>query len=267
MKFITKSQFDFFWENGYLIVKDLVPREEWQDLLEDLRNFHDKNWASIMNPDRPEFLISQAINHFPKEGKIKEQTEWILYAHDVAKRVRKLMKNKSIVLVLEDLYGEEVSALMSHILWKEPGTPYADQWWHPHQDNSYAKNPEGKYFTTNLFFHDADPSNGMLNIYPGTHKYGMLPYDPNISYHEDPGATPGNNTVFPDDYDHASKKTDLYVESGDFLIMHGDCVHGSYPNTSDRSRNLLSASYVTKGAFFEPGISAQRKEISLRGNE
>ena len=174
------------------------------------------------------------------------------------------MKNTSIVEVLEQLYGEEISALMSHILWKEPGSPYANQWWHPHQDNSYAKNPDGKYFTTNLFFQDADPENGMINIYPGTHKYGLLDYEPQISYHEKIGKIPGNKTIFPKNYDYDTKKTDLYVKAGDFLIMHGNCVHGSYPNKSDRSRALLSASYVTKGAHFEPGPSAQRMEIPLR---
>lgn len=261
---ISKEQYDFYWENGYLIVKKLVPESAWSELLKELRNFHDDNWASIMNPDRPEFLISQAINQFPKGKKIREQTEWIKHAIEVSGKVRDLMKNSAIVEVLEGLYREEISALMSHILWKEPGSSYANQWWHPHQDNSYAKNPEGKYLTTNLFFQNADPENGMINIYPGTHKYGLLPYEPQVSYHEDVGSVPGNKTIFPKEYNYKSKKTDLRVSAGDFLIMHGDCVHGSYPNKSKRSRALLSTSYVTKGAFFEAGPSANRKEISLR---
>ena len=261
---VSKEQHDFYWENGYLIIENLVSSDVWTDLLGDLREFHDDNWASVMNPDRPEFLISQCIDRFPKDEKIKEQTEWIKHAFDVSERVRSLMKNKGIVSALESLYEEDVSALMSHILWKEPGSPYANQWWHPHQDNSYAKNPVGKYFTTNLFFQDASPENGMINIYPGTHKYGLLPYKPQVSYHEDIGAVPGNETIFPEDYDAETMKTDLHVKAGDFLIMHGNCVHGSYPNKTNRSRALLSASYVTKGAFFEPGPSAQRKEIPLK---
>jgi ectoine hydroxylase-related dioxygenase (phytanoyl-CoA dioxygenase family) len=261
---IDKKQYDFYWENGYLIVEKLVPKEDWQDLLENLRKFHDKDWASIMNPDRASFLMSQAIDHFPKNKKIKDKVDWFESVSLTALEVRNLMKNKAIVDVLEGLYRSEISALMSHILWKEPGSPYANQWWHPHQDNSYAKNPNGKYFTTNLFFQDADPDNGMINIYPGTHKYGLLPYEPQVSYHEEVGAIPGNKTIFPEDYDYKKNKVDLSVKAGDFLIMHGDCVHGSYPNKTNRSRALLSASYVTKGAFFEPGISANRKEISLR---
>ena len=264
MSVISKEQYDFYWENGYLVVKGLVPKTVWGKLLENLRDFHDDKWSSVMNPDRIEYLIPQTLDMFPTDGRIKEQSEWVLYAMEVSKQVRKLMKDKRIAQTLEALYDGEVSALMSHILWKEPNTPYAGQWWNPHQDNSYAKNPNGKYFTTNLFFQDASPENGMLNVYPGTHKYGLLPSEPHISYHESPGLVPGNKTIFPEDYDSLNSKVDLHVEAGDFLVLHGDCVHGSYPNTTDRSRALLSASYVTKGAYFDPGLSAQRKEISLR---
>ena len=60
-----------------------------------------------------------------------------------------------------------------------------------------------------------------------------------------------------------SKKTNLEIKKGGTLFMQGNCIHGSYSNESDRSRPLLSISYIPKGTYFIPGKNAKRMEIAL----
>ena len=48
---------------------------------------------------------------------------------------------------------------------------------------------------------------------------------------------------------------------GDLLILHGNLVHGSFPNKSNKSRQLYSASYLPVGEKFISGANAQRKII------
>ena len=59
------------------------------------------------------------------------------------------------------------------------------------------------------------------------------------------------------------QKKDMLVSQGDLLIMHGNLIHGSYPNVSKRRRPLLSMSYITKGEQFIEGNTAKRTEIEL----
>jgi len=47
------------------------------------------------------------------------------------------------------------------------------------------------------------------------------------------------------------------------LILHGNCVHGSYGNTTEFSRPLYSITYIKKRESFLVGKNANRKELSL----
>ena len=98
--------------------------------------------------------------------------------------------------------------------------------------------------------------NGTLYIYEKSHKYGIFDYQRKISYREtdfQPGNTINNDSF---------KIIDLNFNKGDLLVLHGNLVHGSYPNKSNFSRPLYSVSYIVKGENFIPGLNAQRKELN-----
>ena len=174
---------------------------------------------------------------------------------------RAVMKDPKIVSILETLQGENVVGLMSQVLFKKAGSPYASQAWNPHQDNAYPQGKPGAYITINLFLADADPENGGMYIYPGSHREPLLPFEPVKSYREDLGANPGNIVKVPEKY----KKADLIVKKGGMLVLNGQVIHGSYPNRSKtRSRPLFSISYITEGSEFIPGKNANRMVIPLR---
>ncbi len=245
---LSQEQQEFYRSKGYLILEKLFSEEECGTILKSVRQHANEDFAPIMNPDREEELGRQAP--FSSTEKVRE----------TATLLRNFMKNPRSVSILETLQGKEVVGLMSQMLFKEVGTRYALQAWNPHQDNTYARNLNQQYLTTNLFLADADKENGGLYIYPGSHREGLLPAAPTVSYREPRGQKPGNPVKLPTGY----KKVDLVFRKGDFIVLHGDCVHGSYANTSKtRSRPLYSCSYLTKGEAFLPGNNAKRMVILL----
>jgi len=166
------------------------------------------------------------------------------------------MINKKILQILEKIKKKKIKVLMSQMIFKEKKTNYASQSWQPHQDNSYPKNKNGHYITINIFLRNSDISNGTLYIYEKSHKYGILDFSKKVSYREK-DFKPGNTVK-----KLPFRKRNLNFRRGDLLVLHGNLVHGSYPNKSSKSRPLYSVSYIPKGEKFISGLNAQRKILN-----
>jgi phytanoyl-CoA hydroxylase len=227
----TPEKISFYKETGYLVVDSLLTPAESDFYLDLFEKYADEKFSAILNLDRQ---VPEA---------------------------RQLMKDPRNVKILDALQGAEVVGLMSQVLFKKAGSPYASQAWRPHQDNAYPRSEWGAYITVNIFLRDSDPENGGMYIYPGSHREELLPSEPTVSYRESPGTNPGNAVNVPEKY----KKVDLEIKKGGMLVLHGNVIHGSHPNISPtRSRPLYSISYITKGKAFIPGNNAHRMEIPLR---
>jgi len=257
---LSKEQKESYYKNGYLVASAVFSDDESGTILNRLYMHANKDFAAILNPDRPEYLIAQIAQDFPAHYPLGKRVDCIEEAAETSKIMRNVMKDSRIVSILETLQGKEVVGLQSQILFKQAGSPYASQAWEPHQDNSYIKS-QGHYITTNLFLQDADKENGTLYFYPGSHKEGLFPAEERKSYRENTGTNPGNVAQMPVG---KYEKVDVNFKKGDLLVLHGNCVHGSYPNVSEtRSRPLFSCSYITKGEEFFSGATARRKVIPL----
>ena len=227
---LHEQQVEFYNINGYLILEKLLPEDECERVLTICEEFADEKYSAILNLDRTEIEI------------------------------RELLRRKDFVSRLEQLQETEVVGLMTQILFKKAGTPYASQSWNAHQDNAYPQAEYGAYITLNVFLEDADAGNGGMFIYPASHKEGLLPFEPTKSYREGLGANPGNVVVPPDKYE----RVELNFKKGDVLVLHGCVIHGSCSNESvDRSRPLCQLVYIKRGKDFIPGKNANRKEIPL----
>lgn len=233
---VFPEQKESYRENGYLVVEKVFSSKECDELQRILEKHADKNFSALMNPDR---TIPQ---------------------------IRKLMGDPRILDILEqlqDVKPGDLDGLMTQMLFKKGGTPYATQAWNAHQDNAYPQALHGAYITINIFFEDADRENGCLVVYPGSHKEKLLPFTPRVSFREKVGTNPGNSVILPAKY--KGKETDVVVYKGGAVVLHGDVVHGSHPNLSKtRSRPLLQVIYITKGVDFISGKIAKRERIQLR---
>ena len=259
---MEKQQITFYKENGYLIIQDIVSSKILDRYLENIRLIANKDFAAIMNPDRYEFLIAQCYELIEKNWSLQKKINFLNLCNKISKRTLELMRNNNIVSILESIQGIELVGLMSQMLFKEANSNYSTQAWDPHQDNSYPRNLNGLYLTTNLFLSDADKKNGSLYVFPKSHNNGLIDSKLRPSYREKRGSNPGNKIS--KDILFKYKKIDLNFNKGDLLILHGNLIHGSYPNYSNKSRPLLSCSYINVGEKFIPGKNAQRKVINLK---
>ena len=245
-----------FEKNGYLIIKNFYSKKKCNVFLKKITKYANNDFAPIMNPDREEFLISQTVNKILNFKYLGEKANFLNGIKKECAFFRSLMLNKKILNILNKIKNKKISALMSQMIFKEKKTKYAKQSWLPHQDNSYSKNKNGHYITINIFMNKSIKKNGTLYIYEKSHKYGIFKYRKNISYREK-NSKPGNYVLV-----NKFKKIDLNFDKGDMLILHGNLIHGSYPNNSNFSRPLYSVSYMVKGEKFISGRNAQRKELN-----
>lgn len=188
MNFINESQRELYWEQGYLVVEQFFSTEGTDEINKLLRNVATKNFAAMLNMDRPEDLLRQSPDSSSEDRAA------------VSKAVREIQLDVRMVGILEELYGREMTAIQSLIIYKEAGTPFADQAWNPHQDNSYTQNPDGLYIAVGYSLLSLSPENGGLYFYPGSHKEQVLPFAPVEGARQKEGANPGNCCAPPEKY-------------------------------------------------------------------
>lgn len=258
---IKKKHSDFFLENGYIIFKNIFSKSEMIELNNSIIQFADKEWHNIMNPDRFEFVLAQAYKKLISLKSLNEKINFITKARTTSELWRKYLIDIRIKKILEKLNRTKFHGLMSHIIFKRAKTKFSQMGWHPHQDNSYCQIKDGLLVTVNLFIHKSNKTNGGLYIYPKSHKLGLLNSDKRKSYHAKSSEKPGNRVKF-----NLNKfdRVDLINEPGDIYIMHGNLIHGSYPNNSKiYPRHMISFVYGEKNKKFNPGNTAQRKVIEF----
>ena len=216
MGFINEDQYNFYWEQGYLVIENFFSEEEADNYYQALKNVATKDFKTLLHIDREEDMISQNPDCDPEVRK------------STAKLVRGVQCHPRMIGVLEELYKREMVALQSIILFKEKGSPFQSTSWNAHQDNSYVQNKNNLYLAVGYPLLDFYPGNGGFYIYPGTHKEGILPFTHNVASQANAGESPGNTCEAPAKY----KKIDVMLKKGDTFIFHGNLVHGSYPNHS-----------------------------------
>ena len=211
-----------------------------------------------MNPDRVEFLLSQTTKKFDNFKNLRQKTYFFEELVKDAEKIKKFMFNDKLLKILKFIKGKKVDPLMSQMIFKKAKTRFSKQSWQPHQDNSYPKNKNNEYITTNIFLNMSSKKNGSLFVWEKSHSYGIFKFKFKKSYREKDGK-PGNITLTKKKF----KVKILNFKKGDLLILHGNCVHGSFPNNSKISRPLYSVSYLPIGEKFISGKNAQRKRIQI----
>lgn len=251
-KFFTDIK-DRFEEDGYYIIKNFWSLRKCNDFIKVIEKYSSADFSPIMNPDRDDFLIAQCANKIDNLKSLSEKTNFYKQLLKDSKIIKKFMFDKKILSTLKYLKGKRVDPLMSQMIFKKAKSKFSVQSWQPHQDNSYSKNKNGHYLTTNVFLNKSTVKNGTLYIWEKSHNYGIFKFNFKKSYREVDGK-PGNVV-------QTNKSFNIKVlnfNKGDLLILHGNLVHGSFPNKSKTSRPLISVSYIPVGEKFIAGKNAQR---------
>lgn len=228
---LTDKQIDFFSENGYLNIGRVLSDFDCDMVLRIYEEHADESYAPILNLDRIEPYLLKVVCE-PK-----------------------------VIEAVEAIYGA-VDALQTYFFFKRPGTPYAAQEWSYHQDNSYAQAEPFAYLAVEIALADQNPENGSMYFFPGTHKYGLLPFEPHTGFQEKPGTRPGNRCELPNNY--VGQRVDLQLKKGEAFIFDGNLVHATYANRSQYARPAIITNYIRQGVDFISGRTAHRMRIPVR---
>ena len=119
--------------------------------------------------------------------------------------------------------------------------------YHLHQDASFWPITPSKVVTVWLAVDDVDEENGAMNIFPGTHRLGVIPFE---------WVTEGETGVLnqhvhnPEQY---AKPVSVNLKAGQMSLHSDMLLHGSMPNPSSRRRCGLTMRY------FPPDVRARDK--------
>ncbi|XP_041969170.1 phytanoyl-CoA dioxygenase, peroxisomal-like [Aricia agestis] len=222
---LTNEQKQFYKENGYIHLKKVIKGK----LLEDVsREYDDLFWRKNEDKTESSWVGTEETHRVSNSPYTVKGIHNLQMNHAV---FGKLLYDDDLLDALEDCMGTKNIALhhtKAHYKPPEKGASYP-----MHQDYPYF--PYEKDSMTAAFIHldAANPENGGLFVYPGSHKLGPL---------EDFGPKEGSafhyvdQTKFP-----IERATPVIAEAGDVVIFSYLLIHGSTPNTSDRPRRMFLA--------------------------
>lgn len=224
---------NYYHQNGYVVVKDLIPNSNIESLLEDYEAFKRKKF----------YLINAQDTNRPEKLKISENGFIINsimdpidlpFAGGFPKSIMNIIFNNSVSKILEAL-----SKFPKHDYWQSmffdlsTGTV-------PHQDSYYLdSDPPGKLIGIWFSLEDIKEEAGAFYIYPESNKI--------------------NKTLFKGETEHSEyvkkmkdylakenlKKQNCFLKKGEVLFWNAFTIHGSNENTNPNySRKSITTHFI-----------------------
>ncbi|MBY6122396.1 phytanoyl-CoA dioxygenase family protein [Mameliella alba] len=217
---LSREQQDFYAENGYLKVEQVVTPEELAELQAVTDGLIDASRAITESDDRFDLDTGHSADA-PRLTRIKLPHK----QHPVYDRI---LKHSKVTEVLNDLLGPDTVLNTAKLNCKAPGGGAAVEW---HQDWAFYPATNDSLLAFGLMLEDVTEDNGPLLVIPGSHK------GPVLSHHAGGvfcGAIDPDDPLFEKD-----RIVTLTGKAGDMTVHHVRLLHGSAPNVSDRARKIL----------------------------
>jgi phytanoyl-CoA hydroxylase len=262
-----------FREQGYLVVKGLVPMSDVQMLIDHTDN--------ILNGRETVPTVKPPPDHFSPEEKLQYYVR-IHMLHRVSALHERFLLHPRVLDVLEVLIGPDVLALQTMLFFKQPG----QQGQGYHQDAYYIPSFPDTLCGAWLAIDPATVENGCLWFTVGSQHEPIYPDSDGASPNGDrriddigqifgasnPDETKNGLTRIAQKY--AGHEVAVEAEPGDVVFFGGHVIHRSHENRSKTmSRRSFVAHYCNARSFVpwnhgEPyeGDSANYLHILGRGN-
>ncbi|ESO02557.1 hypothetical protein HELRODRAFT_185000 [Helobdella robusta] len=231
---LTVAQRDFYEENGYLIVKNLVSKEKLDVFYQRFVDIVNGRVSSMGMTIMKDIGLLNKCNGIEELSVTKLQDfQWdnVLFSY---------CQMPEISDYVTCFVGPNIMAVSTMIINKppDPGTKTSR---HPmHQDLYYFPvRPAERVVCSWTAMEKIDRTNGCLVAIPGTHKLPLME-------HEYPNWENGVNKFYHGvKYDpDRDERTWLEMEAGDTVFFHPLLIHGSGTNKSDRMRKSLTCHYA-----------------------
>ena len=245
---LLAQQVEQFWEDGFLIVEDLLDREE----IETLRR-------------RVEGIASGQTPHIPKESLQVEPrvAQGELQAETYADSLRRMAhlaffdevflaqaRSAKVLDIIESLLGPDIKLYQDHVFMKPPKVGSRRSY---HQDAPLGFHIDPPDLVACwAALDDATEDNGCMRMLPGTHKVGFIPQSEWEAYEQRAldGRLPEERSV--------------ELRAGSCSFHHGLILHCSQPNLSGKRRRGYATHYVSARCRFT-GPPEKNDTILVRG--
>ncbi|MFW6174622.1 MAG: phytanoyl-CoA dioxygenase family protein [Chloroflexota bacterium] len=228
MKALTQEQVDFYKENGYIAVEDVLTEQEIADLRRVTEEFVEKSRETTEHTDQ----FDLEPGHTPESPRLR-RLKSPEKQHPVYDRT---LRHEKVLDIVEDLVGPDIRTIGAKLNMKSAGFGSQVEW---HQDWAFYPHTNDDILEVGIPLDDMTVENGALMVIPGTHK------GPVLSHHED-GVFVG---AVPESEFNMEEAVPLEVKAGGITLHHVRALHGSGPNNSSRSRRLLLQGYLAADAW------------------
>lgn len=228
---LTKEQLAHFEEFGYIDNVKLLEEHQVDQLNNELVNIMDTSF------EKHDLLYEFHTNESTDPDKVIFHSlgHWRLTPgfHDV-------LWNPAFVMAAYQLFGERAVRFWHDQLFCKPANHGGVVAWH--QDYSYwTRTSPMQHLTCWIALDDANEENGCLHYVPKSHNWGLL---------DKPILTGEMNELFEfltDEQKAEFKPTPIVTKKGYGAFHHPLLVHGSYENSSSRSRRAFVLNVFADG--------------------
>lgn len=149
----------------------------------------------------------------------------------------RLIRHPAVLDAVEALIGPDILVWNTAVLIKKPQRRDFVSW---HQDVYYWGNHPDHVVGGWIALADSTPQNGCVQMIPGSHEWGIVPHVD--TYGADNMLSRGQQL---DRVIDETQAVDVTLRAGEMSLHHTRTVHGSRPNSSDRTRMGLVITYMT----------------------
>ena len=180
-----------------------------------------------------------AYDRLEAEAAARGITARITNRHHEDPAIWALATHPRVLEYAREILGPDVVLLSSGFFVKQPGA--SDKFVAWHQDTTYwGLNPPFA-ITVWVAIDDSDVENACMRVIPGSHKVGLLPH--RKSGRE--GNLLGQDQEIESSLFDESSAVDFILKAGHASIHHGELIHGSNANCSNRRRCGMTIRFTT----------------------
>lgn len=271
---VTVAQYAAFRRDGYLVVRDLVPPQDIEELRQHTADLMagrlpEQRGTRMAERDvtRDRGVSAQGIEAPPEHLSPMEKAQYFLRIHMLHRKLElheRYMLHPRVLDVLEVLIGPDVLALQTMLFLKPPGKP--GQGWH--QDSYYIPTHPDTLCGAWIAIDPCDERNGAMWMAKGSGIEPIYPPCPEVGYgfgdkqvsdiQYVKGVSNDNDaenmlTRVADRYDQVL----IEANPGDVVFFNGHVLHRSKQNwTTDRFRRSFVSHYCNARSFTQWGADA-----------
>lgn len=228
---------DFYEENGYLVIDDVLSQQE----LAAVRRVTDEFEARARSATESDDVFDLGEAHTAAAPHLRR----VKSPHKHHAVYRDLLAHPRILDVITKLITPNIRLYGTKLNTKPAGHGEAVEW---HQDWAYYPHTNDDVLNVGIMLDDVDDANGPLLVVPGSHRGPVFDhhYDGHFCGAMDPAVRGIDLT----------KAEALTGKAGSITVHHVRAVHASAPNTSPHPRRLLLHIYAAADAWPLVGCGA-----------